>query len=181
MDTILIKNAGWVVTMDPDRRIFADGAVAIEGDRIVEVGKTEQLAAKHKAQKVIDATGKMVLPGMIDTHVHNTQQLGRGLADGCEINVHLLERLYGYETAMMAEDAYWAALCCQLELIRAGTTCFIDPGSYFPRAPPSTCIRPPSASCRRADFAKPPTKPLSALNKWSPNLTECTMAGSVAS
>ena len=34
---------------------------------------------------------------------------------------------------MMAEDAYWAALCCQLELIRAGTTCFIDPGSYFPR------------------------------------------------
>src|SRR5215472_12610919 len=133
MDTILIKNAGWVVTMDPDRRIFADGAVAIEGDRIVEVGKTNELAAKHKAQKVIDATGKMVLPGMIDTHVHNTQQLGRGLADGCEINVHLLERLYGYETAMMAEDAYWAALCCQLELIRAGTTCFIDPGSYFPR------------------------------------------------
>src|SRR5260370_37276182 len=34
---------------------------------------------------------------------------------------------------MMAEDAYWAGLCCQLELIRAGTTCFIDPGSYFPR------------------------------------------------
>jgi 5-methylthioadenosine/S-adenosylhomocysteine deaminase len=34
---------------------------------------------------------------------------------------------------MLAEDAYWAALCCQLELIRAGTTCFIDPGSYFPR------------------------------------------------
>lgn len=67
MDTILIKNAGWVVTMDADRRIFADGAVAIEGDRIAEVGKTNQLAAKYKAQKVIDATGKMVLPGMIDT------------------------------------------------------------------------------------------------------------------
>jgi 5-methylthioadenosine/S-adenosylhomocysteine deaminase len=133
MGTILIKNAGWVVTMDPGRRIFADGAVAIEDDRIVEVGKSDRLAAKYKAEKVIDAAGKLVLPGMIDTHVHNTQQLGRGLADGCEINVHLLERLYGYETAMMAEDAYWAALCCQLELIRAGTTCFIDPGSYFPR------------------------------------------------
>ena len=133
MDTILIKNAGWVVTMDPGRRIFADGAVAIEDDRIVEVGKSDLLAAKYNAQKVIDASGKLVLPGLIDTHVHNTQQLGRGLADGCEINVHLLERLYGYETAMMAEDAYWAALCCQLELIRAGTTCFIDPGSYFPR------------------------------------------------
>ncbi len=165
MDTILIKNAGWVVTMDPDRRIFADGAVAIEGDRIVEVGKTNELAAKHKAQTVIDATGKLVLPGLIDTHVHNTQQLGRGLADGCEINVHLLERLYGYETAMMAEDAYWAALCCQLELIRAGTTCFIDPGSYFPR---------------ETAKAVGERKRSSVLNKWSRSSTECTMVASVA-
>ena len=133
MGKILIKNAGWVVTMDPDRHIFTDGALAIENDRIVEVGKTDKIASKFKAEKVINAEGKLVLPGLIDTHVHNTQQLGRGLADGCEINVHLLERLYGYETAMMQDDAYWAALCCQLELIRAGTTCFIDPGSYFPQ------------------------------------------------
>jgi 5-methylthioadenosine/S-adenosylhomocysteine deaminase len=112
MARILIKNAGWVVTMDPDRRIFTDGAVAIEDDRIVEVGKTDKIANKFKADKVINAEDKLVLPGLIDTHVHNTQQLGRGLADGCKINVHLLERLYGYETAMMADDAYWAALCC---------------------------------------------------------------------
>jgi 5-methylthioadenosine/S-adenosylhomocysteine deaminase len=133
MTKILIRNAGWVVTMDADRRIFVDGAVAIEDDRIVAVGKNDQISAQFKAEKVIDADDKLVLPGLIDTYVHNTQQLGRGLADGCEINVHLLERLYGYETAMMQEDAYWAALCCQLELIRAGTTCFIDPGSYFPQ------------------------------------------------
>ena len=133
MTKILIRNAGWVVTVDADRRIFVNGAVAIEDDRIVAVGKNDQIGAQFKAEKVIDADGKLVLPGLIDTHVHNTQQLGRGLADGCEINVHLLERLYGYETAMMQEDAYWAALCCQLELIRAGTTCFIDPGSYFPQ------------------------------------------------
>src|SRR6266446_5856432 len=132
MDTILIKNAGWVVTMDPDRRIFADGAVAIEGDRIVEVGKTNELAARHNAQKVIDARGKLVLPGLIDTHVHNTQQLGRGLADECDLPKHLLERLYGYEKELTHDDAYCAALLCQLELIRAGTTCFIDPGSYYP-------------------------------------------------
>src|SRR5919201_6957291 len=103
MDIVLIKNAGWVVTMDGDRRIFTDGAVAIEGDRIVEVGKTNRLAAKYKAQKVIDASGKLVLPGLIDTHVHNTQQLGRGLADECDIPVQLLQRLYGYEQAMTAD------------------------------------------------------------------------------
>jgi len=130
--SILIANAGWVVTLDAERRIFRDGAVAIEGDRIVGVGKSAELAARTKADHVIDAAGKLVMPGMINTHAHNTQQLGRGLADGCDMPLHLLERLYGYESELMAEDAYWAALCCQLEMIRAGTTCFIDPGSYFP-------------------------------------------------
>ena len=132
MADILIKNADWVVTVDRDRRILRDGAIAIAGDEIVAVGKSDEVARAHSANKVIDATGKLVMPGLIDTHVHNTQQLGRGLADECDIPVHLLERLYGYESHLMAEDAYWAALGCQLELMRAGTTCFIDPGSFFP-------------------------------------------------
>lgn len=132
MDGILIKNAEWVVTMDPERRLIRDGAVAIRDDRIVEVGKSEDIERGFKAEKVIDGAGKLVLPGLIDTHVHNVQQLGRGLADGCDMPVHLLERLYGYEKELMEEDAYWAGLACQLEMIRAGTTCFIDPGSYFP-------------------------------------------------
>ena len=129
---ILIEHADWVVTMDPERRILADGAIAIEKDRIVAIGSTRDVAPKFKAEKTINASGKLVIPGLIDTHVHSTQQLGRGLADGCDIAVHLLERLYGYESEVLHEDAYWAALCCQLEMIRAGTTCFIDPGSYFP-------------------------------------------------
>ena len=73
-----------------------------------------------------------LLPGFIDTHVHNTQQLGPGLADECDIPKQLLERLYGYESEMTSEDAYWAAKMCHLELIRAGTTCFLDPSSYYP-------------------------------------------------
>jgi 5-methylthioadenosine/S-adenosylhomocysteine deaminase len=131
MSTILIKNADWLVTMDAERRIITDGALLIENDRVVKVGKTSALK-RTKADAVIDAGGKLVLPGLIDTHVHNTQQLGRGLADGCDIPLHLLERLYRYEAELMEEDAYWAAICCQLELIRAGTTCFVDPGNYFP-------------------------------------------------
>ena len=129
---ILIEHADWVVTMDPERRILRDGAIAIENDRIVAIGSTRDFASKFKADRTIEASGKFVIPGLIDTHVHSTQQLGRGLADGCDIAVHLLERLYGYESEVLHEDAYWAALCCQLEMIRAGTTCFIDPGSYFP-------------------------------------------------
>ena len=129
---ILIEHADWIVTMDPERRIIKDGTIAIEKDRIVAIGTTKETASKFKAEKTINASGRLVIPGLIDTHVHSTQQLGRGLADGCDIAVHLLERLYGYESEVLHEDAYWAALCCQLEMIRAGTTCFIDPGSYFP-------------------------------------------------
>jgi 5-methylthioadenosine/S-adenosylhomocysteine deaminase len=132
MGTILIQNADWVVTMDPERRLIQDGAVAIRDDRIAQVGKSADVAQAFQADKVIDGRGKLVLPGLIDTHVHNTQQLGRGVADGCDMPVHLLERLYGYEKELMEEDAYWAGLACQLELIKAGTTCYIDPGSYFP-------------------------------------------------
>lgn len=131
-DRILIENADWIVTMDPDRRIIRDGAIAIEKDRIVDIGLHRDVASKFKADKTIDARGKFVIPGLIDTHVHVTQQLGRGLADGCDIAIHLLERLYGYESELLHEDAYWAAICAQLEMIRSGTTCFLDPGSYFP-------------------------------------------------
>ncbi len=129
---ILIRDVDWLVTMDGERRIITDGAVAIAGDRIVAIGKTSDLAADYSADKVISAAGKLAVPGLIDTHVHSSQQLGRGLADECDISKHLLERLYGYETKLMDEDAYWAAMGAQLEMIRAGTTCFIDPGSHFP-------------------------------------------------
>ena len=79
MGKILIKSAGWVVTMDPERRILTDGAVAIEDDRIVEVGKTNEIVSKFKAEKVIDAQGKLVLPGLIDTHVHTLMMGDEGL------------------------------------------------------------------------------------------------------
>lgn len=129
---LLIEHADWLLSMDPTRRIVRDGAVAIEGSHIVAVGKTEKIAASFRPDKVINAAGKLVMPGLIDTHVHNSQQLGRGLCDGCDLPVHLFERLYGYEQQLSEEDAYWAAINCQLEMIRAGTTCFVDPGNYFP-------------------------------------------------
>src|SRR5438093_5321601 len=129
---LLLAGADWLVTLDPSRRIIRDGAVAIDGDRIALVGKTAEVRAAFAADRVLDVRGKLVLPGLVDTHVHNTQQLGRGLADDVDVPVQLLERLYGYEKEMTPEDAYWAALLCQLELIKAGTTCFIDPSSYYP-------------------------------------------------
>jgi len=129
---LVIRNAGWVVTVDRERRVITDGAIAIVDDRIAFVGKSSDLPSRFSAATVMDASDMLVLPGFVDTHVHNTQQLGRGLADECDVPKQLLGRLYGYESEMTSEDAYWAARMCHLELIRAGTTCFLDPSSYYP-------------------------------------------------
>jgi len=132
MASILIKNADWLVTMDRDRRIIRDGAVAIEGSTISSVGKTSEVERACKAQTVIDARDKLVLPGLIEGHVHNTQILPRGLADECDPG-EWLRRVPGtFEPAMTPEDAYWAVMLCQLEMLKAGTTCFIDIGNDFP-------------------------------------------------
>jgi 5-methylthioadenosine/S-adenosylhomocysteine deaminase len=129
---LLIENAAWVITVDRERRIIRDAAVGIEGDRFAFVGKNADLPPSFVPDRRIDGRALLIVPGFVDTHVHNTQQLGRGLGDECDIPQQLLERLYGYESVLTSEDAYWAAKLCQMELIKAGTTCFLDPSSYFP-------------------------------------------------
>ena len=79
MGRILIKN-GIVITMDPRRRIIKNGAVAIENDRIVDVGKSDAIKG-FQAEKVFDATDRIVMPGLVDAHIHNVQMLSRGLGD----------------------------------------------------------------------------------------------------
>jgi 5-methylthioadenosine/S-adenosylhomocysteine deaminase len=130
----LIRNIDWIVTIDTQRRMITDGAVAISGDRIVAVEKSGVLESSFKADEVIDGSGLIAIPGLIDTHVSTLQQLGRGGADACDIPQFMLERSLPYEAAMTADDAAVAARLCQLEMIRSGTTCFADSGSRFPGA-----------------------------------------------
>jgi cytosine/adenosine deaminase-related metal-dependent hydrolase len=72
---------GMHITMNPKREIITDGALVIQGNRIVALGKTETLRAQYADEAVIDVGGKLILPGLIDTHVHVAQALIRGCAD----------------------------------------------------------------------------------------------------
>lgn len=132
MAALLIRNAEYLITVDRERRIIRDGAVAIEGRRFAAVGKSAELAGRFPDAEVIDAKGKIVLPGLFDTHIHHAQQLGRGLGDEAYSGPErLFKRLWVVEAHMDKGDALCAARLCQLEQLRAGTTCFADPGSYF--------------------------------------------------
>ncbi|TET71697.1 amidohydrolase, partial [Candidatus Bathyarchaeota archaeon] len=79
MTDILVKN-GYILTMTGEGvGMIEDGAVAIEGNEIVAVGKTDELKKEHSgAERVFDATGKAVLPGFVDAHVHTSMSLLRG-------------------------------------------------------------------------------------------------------
>ncbi|MCT7664884.1 amidohydrolase family protein [Shinella kummerowiae] len=81
MADILIKN-GTVIAIDPERRIIADGAVAITGDRIVAVGTTEEVERDHSAREVIDARGMAIMPGFVDAHAHAGHGLIKTLGGG---------------------------------------------------------------------------------------------------
>mgnify|MGYP000365220025 CR=1 FL=1 len=129
MAEIVIKH-GTVVTMDPERRIITDGAVAIDGGRVVAVGKTGEVARAHQATLTIDATDRLVIPGLIDGHNHPFQYLSKGIGDDVDIMTWLYRRVYPYEAAVSAEEAYTGALGNFAQMIRSGTTCFNDPGGY---------------------------------------------------
>jgi len=79
-DLLLVH--GTVVTMDPARAILEDGAVAIEGNRIVAVGPAAEVQRRHPAQRTIDCRGKAVIPGLIDAHGHGGHSLLKTL--GCD-------------------------------------------------------------------------------------------------
>ncbi len=77
----LVVTGGTVVTVDPARRVIPGGAVAIDGTRIVAVGPAAEIAAAYRGRDVIDATGQVVMPGLVNTHTHAPMVLYRGLAD----------------------------------------------------------------------------------------------------
>lgn len=105
MADILIVN-GVVVTVDPERRVIEDGAVAIAGDRIAAVGPTAEVAAAHPAPRVIDARGKAVLPGLIDGHAHAGHGLIKTLGGGRgDLWYRACETAY----TVASTEAFWRA------------------------------------------------------------------------
>ncbi len=111
--------------MDAQRRIFERGSVVIKGDKITAIGKD----VEERADTVIDARGKAVLPGLINAHTHLSMTLLRGIADDMPLMEWLETKIWPTEKNLTAQDCYLGALLGCLEMIKSGTTCFAD--QYF--------------------------------------------------
>ena len=127
MVDLLIKN-GLIVTMDQERRIIAQGSIAIENGRVVAVDR--RVKYRGKPEETIDAKGKIVMPGLICSHTHLYGMLLRGAPLKIEPPTdfsQILQRVWWpMDEAMTRDDAYASALISCLEFIKTGTTTFAD-------------------------------------------------------
>jgi len=130
--SIFIRNASYIVTMDPRRQIISDGAIAAQGNQIIAVGKSDELAPKFSSssEHVVDARGCVVTPGLINCHLHTAQYLARGVADNVSLPTWIHDRIYPYEASLTPSETRAASTACLVEAIKTGTTFIADPGSY---------------------------------------------------
>jgi len=128
---ILVEHA-IVVTMDPTRRIFLDGSVLIDGEAIAQVGRAADVQPPCTPERVIDGRGHLVLPGFIDTHVHLSEHLSRGLIpDEVPVDRYVPDWYVPLYAAITPEEEAAAAQLACLEMLRTGTTTFCEAGTLF--------------------------------------------------
>src|SRR5580700_841776 len=123
----LLVTGGTVVTMDGQRRVIEDGAVAIRGDSIVAVGPRAELENRFEAALTIDARGALVMPGLINGHAHAAMSLFRGLADDLALDEWLQKYIFPAEARNVSpEFVEWGTKLSLLEMLRGGITTYAD-------------------------------------------------------
>jgi 5-methylthioadenosine/S-adenosylhomocysteine deaminase len=122
-----IIRGGTVVTMDGSSRVLENGAVAIRAERIVAVGTSAEISAKYTAARTINAAGKVVMPGLINTHTHVPMVLFRGIADDLVLMEWLQKYIFPAEAKNVDEQfVRWGTRLGCLEMIQGGTTTYVD-------------------------------------------------------
>ena len=126
--TVKIDHVRYVITMSPERRIITDGAVVINGSDITQVGKSSDLD-DITADTVIDGSGMVMTPGFVNGHMHvSYAHAVRGLFPD-DLGAAYLPNVFQLQAAMTAADEYATSLLAITELLKYGTTTFLDPGT----------------------------------------------------
>lgn len=127
----LIISGGKVATMDGQRSFYENGAVAIEGNKIVAVGPASEVNAAHSAQRNIDAMGKVISPGLICTHGHMASTLSHNMPVDFSKFTKFTDMMEMWwwpqvEDQTYADDIYWATKFAAARMLKSGTTTIGD-------------------------------------------------------
>lgn len=118
---------GTIVTMDAGRRVIEDGAIAVKDGNIVKVGTRAEVAGSTRARQTVNAAGKVIIPGLINTHTHVPMVLFRGISDDLDLNDWLTKYIFPAEGKNVDEAFVRAGTRLGLaEMIRGGTTTYCD-------------------------------------------------------
>ncbi len=126
---LLIGN-GTVLTMGQEPQVIADGAVLVEGEKILQVGKTEKLRLSNPTAHYINARGKLIMPGLVNAHTHLYRAFAKGMGPVGEAPRDLpqiLKRIWWkLDKELTVEDIYYSAMVELIECIKDGVTTVID-------------------------------------------------------
>ena len=123
--SLLIENAH-ILTIDERYSEYETGFIAIDKDKIVDVGAMIEGRNRYSADRIIDGRGYFAIPGLVNTHTHSAMVLFRGYANDLPLWEWLSENIWPLEDKLVAEDIYWLSLLGMAEMIRSGTTTFSD-------------------------------------------------------
>src|SRR3989440_11963410 len=123
----LVITNGIVVTVDGGNRVIIPGAVAIDGTDIVAVDSADDIRRQFRGRETIDASGQVVMPGLVNTHTHAPMVFFRGLADDLALQDWLTKYIFPAEAKVVSPEFVRAGTrLAALEMIESGTTTFAD-------------------------------------------------------
>jgi len=125
-DVDLLLQGGTVLTLDAEDRIYEDGAVAVRGEWIVDVGPRAEVRGRVEATETLDAAGGLIMPGLVNAHSHVAMTIFRGVMDDVPLD-KWLDRIWKLEMAhATAENVRAGTELAFAEMIRAGVTAVSD-------------------------------------------------------
>jgi len=127
VETSTLYTHATIITINAAREVILDGALLVTGSRITAIGKTSALSTSSPPNTIlVSLKGKIVLPGLINTHSHLAQSLLRGLAEDLPLHSWLCDAIWPLEANYAADDGYIAARLTIAEMLKSGTTCFLE-------------------------------------------------------
>jgi 5-methylthioadenosine/S-adenosylhomocysteine deaminase len=122
----LLITGGMILPLPRNSALLSAGALAIAGNRIAAVGDSQKIAAGYEAARTIDASGCLVMPGLVNAHTHAAMTCYRGMADDLPLMAWLNRYIFPAEAKSDESQVYWSTLLACAEMIRSGTTLFFD-------------------------------------------------------
>src|SRR5262245_4388863 len=122
----LLLTHGYLVTVDPQRRVIPDGWIRVEGDRIAGLGAMDGLGEPADGEEVIGLAGMVVLPGLLNGHNHHWGSLFKNTGEGLLLEPWLDQVTLPLMGQLTKEDLRIAAYLGAIEQLRTGTTCSLN-------------------------------------------------------